>query len=47
MASHCADVGMSDSKIRLLGRWKSDAFNPILGQHLPANGNELSMDGVI
>lgn len=26
MASHCADVGMSDSKIRLLGRWKSDAF---------------------
>lgn len=26
MASHCADIGMSDSKIRLLGRWKSDAF---------------------
>lgn len=27
MASHCADCGMSDGKIRLLGRWKSDALN--------------------
>ena len=26
MCSHCADMGMSDSQIRLLGRWKSDAF---------------------
>lgn len=26
MASHCTDCGISDGKIRLLGRWKSDAF---------------------
>ena len=26
MACHCTNIGISDSKIRLLGRWKSDAF---------------------
>ena len=26
-ASYAADAGMSDSQIRALGRWKSDAFH--------------------
>lgn len=35
MASYCASRGMSDSQIRFLGRWKSDAFKSYIRHVTP------------